>query len=488
MISLVEIKEGNKLEDYEKYANLVMPVKELLQEAEILVPNIKKHKIWMINSTAQGGGVAEMLPRMLSIMRQLELNIEWAVIGTEEQPFFQFTKKMHNLIHGQGEPHISEEEKIVFEAVNKENADDFAKNHLGEDDIVIIHDPQPMAMIQYLKSKFPKVKFIWRCHIGLDSDTPETDAVWAFLKPYLLQYDHSIFTAPEYIPKYLSSSVSIIHPSLAPLSHKNRELRLNKFTGILYSADLLPQRHNVINPAFENTVKRVQADGGVDSPWKPNDFEFLYSPLILQVSRWDRLKGFIGLMKGFTHLKQNIDKYQKSEQHKRTLSIARLALAGPDPAFIQDDPEGVEVIKELIEFYTNLSSEVQKDIAILQLPMQSAKENALIVNALQRCSTVVVQNSLQEGFGLTVTEAMWKNITVVAAAACGIRQQIRDGIDGRLIQDANDAEEIAQVLADVFESDKQAEVYAQNAQKRVYNEFLVFTQIRKYMNLINQVR
>lgn len=486
MISTVEIKAGNTLADYEKFANLMLPVKELHQEAEQLIPPLKGRKVWMVNSTAQGGGVAEMLPRMLSIMQQIGVDTEWVVINTQEAEFFRFTKKLHNLIHGEGEASINESERQIFEQVNQINAESFLPK-IGKNDVVVIHDPQPIAMIKYLKPKLPEVKFIWRCHIGLDYSNEQTEAVWAFLRPYLEQYDQAIFTAPEYIPSFVRPRVSIIHPSLDPLSHKNRKLHLDKFAGILYSANLIPQRHTVVEPPFDHRVQRLQPDGQAGSPHSPDALELLFTPTIVQVSRWDRLKGFLGLMQAFVKVKQNIANYRQSERHERVLNVSRLVLAGPDPAFIQDDPEGQEVFKELTEYYQSLPEDIQGSIAILQMPMQSAKDNALIINALQRCATIIVQNSHQEGFGLTVTEAMWKEIPVLSTHACGVRQQIRDQIDGKLINNPEDPNEIAQALSEMLANPKTCKVYAQNAKKRVFMEFLVFTQIRKYLRLINRV-
>ncbi len=487
MIKTVDLDESLTLDDYELYANLIIPINELRKEAKKLIPKVQNHKVWMINSTAQGGGVAEMLPRLLSILRELGLNIEWGVIKTEEQGFFKLTKKIHNLIHGQGEAFFSEEETALFEKVNRENAKHFL-NLLNPEDIVIIHDPQPIAMVHTLKEAMPDLRVIWRCHIGLGKKTPQTTAVWKFLQPYLEKYDHSIFTASEYIPDYISGNVSIIHPSIAPLSHKNRYLSLEKLAGILQNAGLDPDGHEAVAPPFTHGVKRLQPNGKPGSPSLPAGIDLLYTPTITQISRWDRLKGFRPLLEAFAYLKKNLNQHTyQSERHKRTLEVMCLVLGGPDPDYVKDDPEGQEVFNELSDFYQKLPEPIQKQIAILQLPMQSAKENALIVNALQRSSALVVQNSLQEGFGLTVTEAMWKIVPVLGSKAVGIRQQIRDGIDGRLVANAQDPEEVGQTLLEVLGKPKELEVYVQNAQKRVLNDFLVFTQARKYLNLCCEV-
>src|SRR6202007_3278918 len=177
----------------------------------------------------------------------------------------------------------------------------------------------------------------------------------------------------------------------------------------------------------------------------PDEIGFLFRPIVAEISRWDRLKGFGPLMEGFVRLKQNLQKPPTflAPRQRRRLEIARLVLAGPDPNSIQDDPEARKELETLCSAYCKLAPEFQKDIALLSLPMASPEQNALMVGAIQRCATVVVQNSLREGFGLTVTEAMWKAIPVLGTEACGIRHQIRDGIEGRLVSNPQDPEEIA---------------------------------------------
>jgi trehalose synthase len=207
---------------------------------------------------------------------------------------------------------------------------------------------------------------------------------------------------------------------------------------------------------------------------------------VTQVSRWDRLKGFPNVLNGFIKLKKCLGNRHaiQDERHRRCLEIVRLVLAGPDPALIQDDPEGQEVLQELVDMYKTLAPEYQESIAILTLPIDSRKENALMVNALQRCSTVVAQNSIREGFGLTATEGMWKRVPVVGTRACGLRQQIRSGIDGLLIMDANDPDELAEALDTLLKDPVKRDLMARSAQRRVHDEFLIFTQLRQWLRLL----
>jgi trehalose synthase len=191
-------------------------------------------------------------------------------------------------------------------------------------------------------------------------------------------------------------------------------------------------------------------------------------------------------MEGFLKLKKRLNEEGREwdPRHRRRIGIARLVLGGPDPAFIQDDPEGKEVLQELMDYYCRLTPDYQKDIVLLTLPMDSRKENALMVNALQRCSTVVVQNSTQEGFGLTATEAMWKRVPILGTHACGLRVQIRHGIDGMLTHGPNDSEEIANNLDELLEDPIRRDLLARAAQRRVHQEFLIFAQLRHWLRVL----
>ena len=171
------------------------------------------------------------------------------------------------------------------------------------------------------------------------------------------------------------------------------------------------------------------------------------------------------------------------------LQLVRLVLAGPDPASVDDDPEGKEVLSELRAAYMALPPHLQADIAMISLPMSSKEHNALIVNALQRCSDVVVQNSIQEGFGLTVTEPMWKRAAMMGSCAVGIRQQIRPNLDGLLIKNPEDPDEIAQVLDTLLKDKAKRDAFGRSARQRVHDNFLVFAQVQSWIELLtNTIR
>ena len=485
MIETVKPKKTLTLDDYEAVAHLAGAVRELRREAAAILPQLAGRTLWMVNSTATGGGVAEMLPRLVSLLGELGLPTRWAVIHASDPEFFRITKKVHNLIHGVGEVRFTAAERKAYEQVNRENAADL-RRLLGHGDILAVHDPQPMALGAMLKEALA-LPAIWRCHIGLDRATPETDAAWRFLEPYARVYDRAIFSAPEYIPPYCAGRASVIHPAIDPLSHKNRHLSPVRIMGILCDAGLALPHCPVVGPAFSRPAQRLQPDGAWGAATEPDEIGFLFRPIVSQISRWDRLKGWRPLLEGFARMKETArrSKRKLADEHARErLELVRLVLAGPDPASIQDDPEGREVLDDLRRLYTALPPATQRDIVLLSLPMASRKENALMVNAIQSCSSVVAQNSLQEGFGLTATEAMYKRVAVLGTHACGLRQQIRHGVDGWLVQDPTDPAKIADALLHLLSNPKARAAYARSAQRRAHDEFLVFTQARRWLEVL----
>lgn len=486
MITLVPVEESFTLEAYSGIPHLAAEVAELRSEASMVAAGLRGRTVWMVNSAAQGGGVAEMLPKMVALLEELGITTRWAVIGSDQTDFYRLTKRLHNLIHGEGDPELDEQARELYEQVCRDNAEEL-KRHVQPDDVLVVHDPQPLCVGAMLKKDLG-LHAIWRCHIGLDRHTPETRAAWLFLREYAEPYDHAVFSAPEYIPDYLAGYSSIIHPAIDPGGHKNRDLSPHKLVGILCNAGLKSQSHPVLTPPFEHRARRLRRDGTWSLANEPDQIGLLYRPIVTQVSRWDRLKGFAPLMQAFATLKTKVDDPDTREdpRHRQRLQIVRLVLAGPDPAYVQDDPEGQEVLRELVDAYRDLPPPVQEDVALLTLPMESRKENALMVNALQRCSTVVVQNSLREGFGLTATEAMWKKVATLGTNAYGLRQQIRNGIDGLLVQDPENPDEIANKLNRLLRDVALRDTLARSAQRRVHEEFLIFAQLRRWLRLFGQ--
>lgn len=485
MARIVEIREPVSLSTYEAYVHLAPVVERLRVEAREVVPRLAGRRVWMINSTASGGGVAEMLPKMVALLRELGVDTEWIVIESSRNEFFPLTKKLHNLIHAVGDPDLNNDDRKLYEEVSRENAEAIEKL-IGPEDVIVVHDPQPAgAGAMILRERHhPSV---WRCHIGADETNASTTAAWDFLGEWLAPYDRAVFSATEYVPKFLARKSTLIYPGIDPLSHKNRDLTPHKLQGILCNSGLAVEHAPVLTPSFDHVAHRLQPDGD----WLPanttGEIGLLYRPIVAQISRWDRLKGFLPLLDAFTRLKLRQHESDSSALHRRRLQILRLVLAGPDPSSVADDPEATEVLDEIVARYCSLAPDIQRDVAILSLPMASRKENALMVNAIQRCATVVAQNSIREGFGLTVAEAMWKRAPIVGSKACGIRQQVRDGVDGVLVNDPEDIDEVALAIDRILRDPERREHYASNSQLRVHEHFLIFTQLRRWLRVLEDV-
>jgi len=486
MIERVDVADAFRLEHYETIPMLSRAVADLRSEARMLVPRLAGRRIRMVSSTARGGGVAEMLPKLVVLMRDLGLDVAWDVIGSERPEFFALTKRLHNMIHGAGEPHLAEPDRALYETVSRENAAALARDS-APDDLVVIHDPQPAGAGALLRSDRGG-RAVWRCHIGLDRTTPSTDAAWAFLRPWLAPYDRAVFSATEYVPPFLAGRSTVVQPAIDPMSHKNRELNPHKLVGILCNSGLKREGQPVLTPPFEHRVRRLLPDGTWAVAAEAEPIGLLYRPVVAQVSRWDRLKGFGPLMEGFTRLKLGLDAGRTvPERHRRRLELVRLVLAGPEPGTIQDDPEARDVLDDLGRRWLALPERVREDVAVVTVPMASRKENALTVNALQRCATVAVQNSIQEGFGLTVTEAMWKHVPVLGTRACGIRHQIRDGVDGVLVDDPADPEEVSERLDALLADPVARKRMGASAQRRAHDEFLVFGQVARWLRILAEL-
>ena len=481
----VEIDESISLGDYAVAPHLAPAVRSLRDEASRIVPRLDGRRVWMVNSTAQGGGVAEMLPRLVSILREVGIPTAWLVLETDRAGFFPLTKRLHNLIHDSGDPVLESDDRTLYEAVSREAADDLARI-VGDHDILVVHDPQPLGAGGIVRREGGPPS-VWRCHIGLDRVSERTRAAWEFLRPWAEPYDRAVFSAPEYIPPFLEGRGETIAPGLDPHGHKNRELSPHKLVGVLCNAHLAVPYHPVLTGSFAETARRL-SDGGTFEPAEgENEIGLLYRPVVVQVSRWDRLKGWRPLLDAFVRLKgADFEPASDSARHRRRLQITRLILAGPDPASIQDDPEAREVLEDLRRAWLELPTEIRRDVAIVTLPMASRKENALMVNALQRCATVVVQNSIQEGFGLTVTEAMWKGAAVLSSHACGPRHQIRDGPDGVLVRDPEDPEEIAAAMDGLLSDPLRRTRLGESARLRVHQEFLVFRQAQAWLRCLDR--
>jgi len=488
MITLIEPKETTTLEDYGAHSHLAAAVADLRSEADEIRRCINGRSVLMVNSTGQGGGVAEMLPKLTAILTELGIPTRWAVMSSEDPEFFCLTKRIHNMIHGQNDREFTAEDRLLFEFTGESNMDEI-QSILNPNDLLVIHDPQPLAMGAMLIKQL-NLNAVWRCHIGLDKQLPSTQSAWEFLRPYIEVFDHNIFSADEYIPDYIRDRSSVIHPAIDPLSNKNRSFRAEQLAAVLCRSGLSNHVDLSLADPFPEQASRLQPDGSFGPANFPDEIGFLQRPVITQISRWDRLKGFKPLLEGFISLKKGLNGNTDSwdECNKRRLQQLRLVLVGPDPSSIQDDPEGCEVLNDLCAACCELDPEIRKDVVLLTLPMTSLQNNACMVNAIQTASSIVVQNSIREGFGLTLTEAMWKGTPVVGSSACGLRQQIEDDVHGRVISRPEDPDDVARVLSDMFCADGQLNVWARNARMRVHREFLIFSQVKKWLDVLKQFK
>jgi trehalose synthase len=391
-----------KLSDYEPIVG-----KGSIEELRLLASELSGKVIQNINSTFTGGGVAEILGRMLPLFSELGVDARWSVMEGDAA-FFEVTKKLHNALHGREEK-ISARDISVFQETSRKNIEELELYG----DILFVHDPQPVALVE--RKKELGKEWIWRCHIDVSSPN---ETAWNFIKPWVTQYDTAVFSAPAFSTP-LPIRQFLISPSIDPLSDKNRELS-------------------------QDIIDSVLSKYGI-----PSD-----KPLIVQVSRFDYLKDPVGVIQAFKQVRRSID--------------CRLVLAGGAAA---DDPESGRVLAEVMN-----RAEGDPDIQILVLPTGSDVE----INALQRAATVVVQKSLKEGFGLTVSEALWKAKPVVASAVGGIPLQVKNKFTGLL---SHGIEGTAYAIKQLLGNPEYAKWLGQNGREHVKHNFLITRHVKDYMVL-----
>jgi trehalose synthase len=378
-----------------------------IAEMRALAAPLRGRSVKMVNSTAMGGGVAEILNRLVPMMQELGLNVRWDVI-TGGNDFFEVTKAFHNALHG-GPYAANPKDFEIFLTVNEQNR---ARMHL-DSEFMVLHDPQPAALINARGNHAGH--WVWRCHIDLSRPNP---AVWGFLEPFILRYDAAMFSSPEFtrqlpIPQFL------FYPSIDPLSEKNHDLEPEAVRGVLERFAIDPER-----------------------------------PILTQISRFDRLKDPVGVVKAYRSVKRYFD--------------CQLVLAGGGAV---DDPEGGTVLGEVRK-----AAAGDADIHVLDLPPWSAFE----INALQRASTIVIQKSLREGFGLTVTEALWKKKPVVASAVGGIPTQVIHKHTGML---AHSVEGTAYQIRFLLSNPAIAQKLGEQGHEHVRENFLITSSIKRYLTM-----
>lgn len=429
-------------------------------------------KVWNVNSTASGGGVAEMLRSLLAYAQGIGVDARWLVISGDPA-FFKITKRIHNFLHGSegdgGE--LGDAERTGYERTLEGSARDL-RSLVSAGDVVIVHDPQPAGLVDVVKDIGASA--IWRCHVGLDLPTHVARTAWRFLLPYVKGADSLVFSRGEFAWEGVDESkIDIIRPSIDAFSPKNQELGSDAVKAILGAAGLMDVGSGGL-PEYlreDGTKARVERraryiEGGDAPGWDDR--------LVVQVSRWDRLKDPVGVIKGF------------AAEVGPAAPDVHLVVAGPDVEAVADDPEGAEVVRESIDAWEQLDDELKARVHLASLPMDDGEENAAIVNALQRRADVVVQKSLAEGFGLTVAEAMWKARPVVASRIGGIQDQIEDGVTGVLITDPRDLAEFGSAVASLLADEPRAREIGARAQQRVREEFLGPRHLTEYLDLISR--
>jgi trehalose synthase len=429
-------------------------------------------RIWNINSTAKGGGVAEMLRSLLAYAQGAGVDARWLVIGGDA-PFFRVTKRIHNRLHGaRGDGgDLGDTERGAYEGALRRSAEELG-SLIEPGDVVLLHDPQTAGLIAAAKELATAV--IWRCHVGLDRPNDLAREAWRFLIPYVSLADAYVFSREAFEWEGLDDArMTIIPPSIDAFSPKNQDMDRSAVDAILATTGL-------IQAEATTAARFVRIDGSQGTVERASRYEDGGAPptdatrLVVQVSRWDRLKDPVGVIQGFVdHVAPDTD--------------AHLIVAGPEVTAVSDDPEGVEVLAEAHEVWSGLPSDLQPRVHLACLPMEDGEENAAMVNALQRRADVIVQKSLAEGFGLTVAEGMWKGRPVVASRIGGIQDQITDGETGLLLDDPTDLAEYGAAVKKLLADTDLATEMGTRAQQRVRDDFLGARHLMQYVDLISKL-
>lgn len=441
---------------------------------EMSAQRLQRRVFWHVNSTARGGGVAEILQSLLSYARGLGIDARWLVIeGTA--PFFQLTKRLHHALHGAAgdDSPLGVAQRETYEQVLAYNARMLERVRPG--DVVLLHDPQTAGLAPVLMRHGAVVA--WRCHVGADHANANTDLAWSFLGPYLRDVPAVVFSRRAYVPAVLDARRAVvIAPSIDPFSAKNQKLDDATVRAILVHAGLIDGPAGDGEPVFraeDGSLACVRRRAEVVRSGRPTAWT---TPLVVQVSRWDPLKDPIGVMRGFAAQLDGGDPID-----------ADLMLVGPDVTAVTDDPEGAATFHAAIEAWRQFPDRVRDRIHLASLPMIDREENSAMVNAIQRHATVIIQKSLREGFGLTVTEAMWKTRPVIASATGGIQDQIEDGVNGLLLADPHDLVAYGAAIRRVLRDPALAARLGERARERVRDGLLNLRQLAQYLELVARI-
>ena len=417
--------------------------------------------------------MAEMMHVLLPYARGVDVDVRWVVIGGEPE-FFAITKRIHNGLHGSIDNNglLGPVERKTYERVMAENLNEL-KALVRPGDVAILHDPQTAGLIQGVREAGATT--VWRCHIGVDSPNAQVDAAWDFLRPDLEAAHAYVFTRAEYVPAWMNrSGTGIIQPSIDPFSAKNAPMSRHQVQAILGRSGLVetyaPQPLATFTRS-DGSAGQIERSADLLQTGRPPPPE---KPLVVQVSRWDPLKDMAGVMEGFAAWANG-------------LHDAHLMLVGPAVTAVADDPEAADTLAACVDLWRGLPDAQRRRIHLASLPLDDRDENAAIVNAVQRHAAVVVQKSIAEGFGLTVTEAMWKARPVIASAVGGIRDQIIDDEHGLLLEDPHDLGGFGRALSRLFDDRQNAERLGNNARQMVVAKFLGDRHLEEYVRLLQRL-
>jgi trehalose synthase len=416
-----------------------------------------ERRVVNVNSTATGGGVAELLQTLLAYARGAGIDARWVVIEGDVG-FFEITKRIHNHLYGtagDGGP-LGPAEHHHYEETTSRNAEAL-RAFVRAGDIVLLHDPQTAALARVAMPE--GVSVVWRCHVGIDDQNVHSEGAWAFLRPYIEDVDAFVFSREQFAPAWIPRDrLAVIPPSIDPFSAKNEAMDADLVRQVLKAVGLVAGRDR------SREMRVTRRDGSTGAISRRIDLlgtaplPTASVPIVLQASRWDRMKDMPGVMHGFADL---------IAPH----TDAHLVLAGPETSGVADDPEADGVLRACLANWQRFPETLRRRVHLACVPMADGAEAAAIVNAVQRHAAVVVQKSLAEGFGLTVTEAMWKARPVVGSAVGGIIDQIVAGKTGWLV-DAHDLEDYARAVRSLLDDAPIAERMGAAGRNRVVTHFL----------------
>ncbi len=427
-----------------------------------------------VSSTAVGGGVAEMLRSLLAYARGAGVDARWLVIEGDA-PFFTITKRIHHGLHGSsgdGTP-LDLGARAHYERVLAANARELLV-HVRPRDVVVLHDPQTAGLAPALARAGALV--VWRCHVGTGTRNEEVARAVDFLDPYLAYAPHHVFSREAYLQMgFRSAHAEVVHPSIDAFSPKNAPMEDPVIAGILLHTGIVtgtpPPGASTAFVRLDGTPSRVDRRAAIVRRGPPPGLE---DPLVVQVSRWDPLKDPIGVLESFALA---VAAYSGPAR-------PHLVLAGPDVRGVTDDPEATSTLEATVAALDRASPEARARVSLVSLPVDDIDENAAIVNALQRHATVVVQKSLEEGFGLTVTEAMWKGRAIVASAVGGICDQIEDGVHGVLLDDPTNRTATAAALVRLLSDAGLRWRFGEAAHERARQDFLGIRHLVQFARLL----